>query len=224
MKRPGKIFRALLALVTLVGLAIVGTVVVRTTLTIQGLLTENKELQQAITSLTEEEQIGYAIVTDQYWQEGTKLTELRFVLTQRGDPNTRVLEREYTIQGDVVHFDALIVKFTTPLVLDGRERSLYLWRRVYGEYQSPSAGYPIETPGDEPARYRQVLDSLRTEEEELFWEEVWSLANNPDRLRAFGIQAVYGNAVYNRLEPGLIYVFKINQQGQVYPEVVPQLQ
>jgi len=33
----------------------------------------------------------------------------------------------------------------------------------------------------------------------------------------------YGNAVYSRLEEGLIYVFKITPTGQVFIEVVPDM-
>jgi len=40
----------------------------------------------------------------------------------------RVLEKEYEIEGDIIHFDALIVKFDEQLVMDGKERTLYLWR------------------------------------------------------------------------------------------------
>ena len=57
----------------------------------------------------------------------------------------------------------------------------------------------------------------------MFWPEIWELSNDPDRLKDAGIQAIYGNAVYKKLRPGLIYVFKISPSGQLYPEVVPDM-
>ncbi len=57
----------------------------------------------------------------------------------------------------------------------------------------------------------------------MFWEHIWELANNPEALSQYDIEAVYGNAVYTKLRPGLIYVFKITASGQGYPEVVPEL-
>ena len=50
-----------------------------------------------------------------------------------------------------------------------------------------------------------------------------ALADDPERLRSHGIEAIYGNATYKKLRPGLIYVFKISNTGQVHPETVPAL-
>jgi hypothetical protein len=49
------------------------------------------------------------------------------------------------------------------------------------------------------------------------------LSNEPKKLESQGIQAIFGNVVYKRLRPGLIYVFKINASGSIYPEMVPEL-
>ena len=120
----------------------------------------------------------------------------------------------------IIHFDTLVVTFSDQAVMDGKARSLYLWRRVYGESMSPSEGFDIETPGTHPERYAGLLRDLKLPEQQLFWEAIWDLSNNPEALREHGIKAVYGNAVYKRLKPGLIYVFKIGADGQVYPETV----
>lgn len=192
-------------------------------LTLHQLLTENRRLKEAISHLTQEDQIGYAKVLSQETRDGTVYTTLRFVQTARDDKRRTILEKEYTIQGDVVHFDALIVKFDNRLVLDGKERALYLWRRVYGEHTPPNEGYPIEEPGISPKRYEDLLNRLSLRERELFWSQIWELANDPSRLEQYGIVGLYGNAVYAKLSPDLIYVFKISATGQVYPEVVPDL-
>ena len=202
---------------------ILGVVFLKTGLTIQALLTENKELKQAIENLTEEDQIGYAKVVAQRNEDGKDLTTLKFVETARDDPLDIVFESEFAIEGDVVHFDALIVKFTDEFVRDGKARSLYLWRRVYGEHQAPSNGFPIAVHGREPERYRGLLARLPVKERELFWSEIWDLAHDKQRLKQYGIEAVFGNVVYSELRPGLIYIFKVSNTGQVYPEIIPDL-
>lgn len=188
--------------------------------TMHKLLEENKTLQKAITSLTHEDQIGYAKVIKQEKRDGELYTTLRFVETDRDDPLNVVLEREYEIKGNVIHFDALIVSFPHSAVMDGKTRSLYLWRRIYGEYQSPADGFPIEEIGTAPARYAKLLNTLKLPEQQMFWEAIWDLSDNPTALSKYGIKAIYGNAVYKRLSPGLIYVFKIGADGQVTPETV----
>jgi hypothetical protein len=193
------------------------------TITIQQLLNENKQLKAAITNLTAEEQIGYAKVLKQETKEGKLWTTLRFVETARDDKLKKIVEKDYTIEGDIVHFDALIVKFDNKMVMDGRERALYLWRRVYGEKMTPQEGFPVESPGAEPARYADLLARLPIKQRELFWSSIWNLANDVEKLKEYGITAVYGNVVYSQLKEGLIYVFKISPTGQLYPEIVPAM-
>jgi hypothetical protein len=192
-------------------------------MTIHQLLNENKQLKSAITNLTAEEQIGYAKVISQETKDGKVVTKLRFVETARDDKLKKIIEKDYTIEGDIVHFDALIVKFGDKMVMDGKERAMYLWRRVYGEGMAPQNGFAIESPGAEPARYADLLSRLPIKQKELFWSNIWDLANDPEKLKQDGITAIYGNVVYTRLKPGLIYVFKISPTGQLYPEIVPDM-
>jgi len=191
--------------------------------TIHQLLAENKQLKAAITNLTAEEQIGYAKVISQETKEGELFTTIKFVETARNDKLKKILEKEYTIAGDIIHFDALIVKFGNKMVMDGRTRALYMWRRVYGEKMTPREGYPIEAPGTEPQRYSDLLELLSPEQRQMFWTHIWELANDPEKLKEYDIDAIYGNAVYSRLREGLIYIFKISPTGQVYPEIVPDI-
>ena len=191
--------------------------------TIRELLTENKQLKQAITNLTFEDQIGYAKVISQENRDGKLFTNIKFVETAREDKLKKVLEKNYTIEGDIVHFDALVVKFGDKMVMDGKEKALYLWRRVYGENTAPENGLMIEEPGREPQRYKDLLKLLPENQRNLFWTNIWELANNSDQLKEYDIKAVYGNVVYSKLRKGLIYVFKISPSGQLYPEVVPDM-
>ena len=192
-------------------------------MTIHELLAENKQLKQAISNLTQEDQIGYAKVISQETKEGKLFTTVQFVETARDDKLKKILEKDCTIEGDIVHFDALIVKFSDKLVMDGKERAMYLWRRVYGEKMAPEKGIKIEEPNSEPARYKDLLKMLPVKQREIFWSAIWDLANDPERLKIHGITAVYGNAVYSKLQKEFVYIFKINSAGQVWPEIVPQM-
>ncbi|MDZ8118613.1 hypothetical protein [Pontiella agarivorans] len=215
-----KLVRSIVAVLTLGGLAFVGGTFYFGTQTVHSLLAESEELKTAISTLTHEDQIGFAKVVKQEERDGTLYTTLKFVETARDDMLNRVLEKEFEIEGDVVHFDALIVTFSDQAVLDGKKRSLYLWRRVYGETMNPSEGFDIATPGTHPERYADLLRNLKQSEQDIFWEAIWNLSNDPNALQAYGVKAIYGNAVYKRLRPGLIYVFKIGTDGQIYPETV----
>ena len=216
-------FLAALAAAVLAVAGILGHGFLTTGRTIFGLLTENKELKHAISSLTAEDQIGYAKVIAQTERDGKVYTRMLFVETDRDDPSKRILQREYEIEGDVVYFDALVVKFGDQYVMDGQGRALYLWRRIYGETMSPASGYAIEQQGSEPKRYADLCAKLRLTDRRMFWNEIWSLSDDPYRLSSVGIEAIYGNVVYKKVRPGLIYVFKISNTGHLHPETVPAL-
>ena len=153
-------------------------------------------------------------------KDGTLFTTIRFVETSRKNKTEKIIEKQYTLEGDIVHFDALIVKFDDQMVLDGKARALYLWRRIYGETTPPRDAYLIEEPGAEPKRYEDLLKALPIQQRELFWTNIWDLANDRDKLDQYGIRAIYGNDVYCRMRPGLIYVFRITASGQFYVEDV----
>jgi len=191
--------------------------------TIAELLKENKQLKDAINNLTVEDQIGYAKVISKETKDGRLITTITFIETARDDKTKKILEKNYTIEGDIVHFDALIIKFTNQMVQDGKEKALYLWRRIYGETMAPDTGFKIEEPNVEPARYTEVFSKLKVKDKTLFWSSIWDLANDPQKLKEYGIEAVYGNDVYHQLKEGLIYIFKITSTGQFYIDTIPQL-
>jgi len=218
-----KAWPLILIVAAIVGLGYLARGPYKAVVTIHELLAQNKQLKQAITNLSSEDQIGYAKVIGQETRDGELFTTIRFVETARNDKLTKILEKEYTIAGDIVHFDALIVKFGNKMVMDGKTRALYLWRRVYGEQMTPQEGFAIEQPGAEPERYKGLLELLPAGHRNMFWSHIWDLANDPEKLKQYDIDAIYGNAVYSKLTSGLIYVFKINATGQVYPEIVPDI-
>ena len=184
-----KIFKFMMRLpgiaVTLIicaGFVLIAIGIYRGGTALNDLLTENKTLKKALTNLTDENKIGYAKVVSQTKDTNGTVTSttLKFVETARDNELDKILERQYTIEGDIVHFDALIVKFSDKMVMDGKKRSLYLWRRVYGEKMPPKDGFSIEEFGAEPDRYADLLKELPVRKRELFWSNIWDLANSPD--------------------------------------------
>ena len=222
-QKQSRILPLLLLLASMVAIGYFGRGFYYHAMTIHKLLLENKQLKQAITNLTDEQQIGYAKVLAQDINDGRLYTTLKFVETDRNDKTKKILEKHYILEGDIIYFDALIVKFGDKMVMDGKSRALYLWRRVYGEAMAPNNGLLIEQPGTEPQRYSDILKTLPIKHRELFWSAIWDLALDPEKLAQYDITAIYGNAVYQRLRKGLIYTFKITPTGQFYPEITPDL-
>jgi len=87
----------------------------------------------------------------------------------------------------------------------------------------PEDGFAIEMEGEEPKRYADICSKLNLKNKALFWKEIWKLADDKESLAEYGISAIYGNVVYRKVQPGLVYVFKISSMGSLYPEVIPDL-
>lgn len=224
MARMGKSLGKVAGVAVIALLVAVAVVVNNTVKTIADLLKENRELREAISRLTTEDTIGYAKIESQREENGKIFTTVRFVETERGNPHKRLFAKSFEVEGDILHFDALTVKFDNRYVQDGRERALYLWRRIYGEFDTPSAARNIDTPGEAPERYRDFAAALRLRDQRVFWDAIWDLSNDPDRLQSLGVQAIHGSVAYRQLRPGVIYSFKISNTGQLISDIAaPEL-
>lgn len=219
--RSGKIIVTLLVLAALATAGVLGVAFYFSSSSIHSLLTENHKLNRAIRNLTDEQQIGFATLKSRSRNELGEVESLvRFVQTAPGHPDKIVSEELFVVEGEVIHFDALIVKFSDAFVKDGKGRALYLWRRIHGDDEAPSEGDLIQSPGEAPERYEAITQSLRLNNRPVFWEAIWDLANDPQQLSEYGIKAVFGNAIYTRMEPDKVYLFKISPTGQIYPSVL----
>jgi len=191
--------------------------------TLHDLLGENRELKEAISNLTTSETIGHAKVVNQHTDaDGVLRTTLRFVEIDR-DKQTVILRKEFTVEGDVVFFDGMVVIFPGEMVMDGKERAIHLWRRVFGENMNPSEGFMIETTGEEPGRYREVFKRLGQQEKRMFWTAMWDLSNDSKALQEHGVKAIYGDALSIRMKRGLVYTFTLGNDGQVTVETSPDI-
>jgi len=219
--RSGKIITTVVVLAAIATAAILGVAFYFSSSSIHSLLTENHKLNKAIRNLTEEQQIGFATLKSRSRNELGQVESLvRFVQTAPGKPDEIVSEELFVVEGEVIHFDALIVKFSDDYVKDGKGRALYLWRRIYGESEAPAEGELIQAPGEAPERYDAITQSLKLKNQPIFWEAIWDLANDPAQLSEYGIKAVFGNAIYMKMEPDKVYLFKISPTGQIYPDVL----
>jgi len=219
--RSGKIIVNLVVLAAIVTAAILGAAFYFSTSSIHSLLTENHKLNKAISNLTNEEQIGFVTLKSRNRNEPGQVESLiRFVQTAPGKPDEIASEELFVVSGEVIHFDALIVKFSDEYVKDGKGRALYLWRRIYGESDAPADGQLIQSRGQAPERYNAITRSLRLKDQAVFWDAVWNLASDPQQLSEYGVTAVFGNAIYSKIEPDKVYLFKISPTGQIYPDVL----
>lgn len=170
-------------------------------------------LKESLLRLTRQERLAEFRVVGQEIREGVRHTTIRFVEINEkeeeiGPPTI------FTIEGDVVHIDALIIKFDDNLVISGdqsRGHPLLLFRRAYGDRQPPSSGHPLDEIDEVPGGYNPARPMSAWERK--LWTDFWEVANNPGAHE--GVRAAHGVVNYMRAKPGSSYIVTLRASGEL---------
>jgi hypothetical protein len=124
--------------------------------------------------------------------------------------------REFTLPGQEVYFDTLVIKFEDEYIEQGdplRGHALMLFRRVFSSTMRAEDGFVIDHHGQVPEAYAGQ-DAPTAFEREL-WTRFWELANDERLAKERGVRAIHGDAPYMRLEPGRVYEVLLRSTGEV---------
>ena len=172
-----------------------------------------EQLKQVVRRLEAERRVADVIVTEQKTVDGVLKTTLLFVEYAR-DGST-LPARRFTIDGNVAHVDAMVVKFDRDFVQQDdplRGHSLALFTRLYGENQPPEKGFRIDMPGEIPDAYRGA-DPYVTEFERELWANFWKLADDETYRKAKGVRVAQGEGVWVPFHPDKLYTVTLDSDG-----------
>ena len=177
-------------------------------------------LQRVVERLTSERRIAQVAAVSRSIDPATGYPSLNLQFVEFDHAGRAMPPRHFYVLGDVVYFDALVIKFENDYVAAGdalRGRSIYLFRRVFGEKQAPETGEPIDDSGFSgtgiPDVYR-VAEAPSAYEVEL-WSNFWRYANDPEAAKAAGVRVVQGEAVYTKILLERIYTLTIEADGGI---------
>ena len=174
---------------------------------------KNEQLRQVVQRLQAERRVADVIVTDQTTEGGVQKTTLLFVEYAR-DGST-LPARRFTIDGDVAHVDAMVVKFDRGFVRDDdplRGHSIALFTRLYGESQPPEKGFRIDEPNQIPDVYKGA-DPYVTEFERELWSNFWKLADDEAYRQTKGVRVAQGEGVWVPFRPDKLYTLTLESDG-----------
>ncbi|MDO4584394.1 MAG: hypothetical protein Q4D62_09860 [Planctomycetia bacterium] len=123
--------------------------------------------------------------------------------------------REWTIAGDLLYIDSLVVKFEDEQVetaTPAQSQSICVFRRLFSEHQNPADGIPIDPENSIPVIYRSSSQEPSPYEQEI-WRQFWEISNDPQRQKQLGIRAIHGEAPNQKLVPGRIYYVELRASG-----------
>ncbi|GAB6167418.1 hypothetical protein JCM19992_34180 [Thermostilla marina] len=168
---------------------------------------EIKRLATAVKLLKVDRRVAFVDVLDQDRDDQGNIVRTEFRFVEVDDSGKPLAEsRTFTVEGDKVFLDALVIKFDDHFVEEGdplRATSLCLFQRVYGEKQAPAEGFRLDPEGDRPAAYA-TGNPMSPFEREL-WSKFWEYAADVEKSRDAGIRAAHGQVVYLKVREGVRY-------------------
>ncbi len=174
---------------------------------------EKLQLQQIVQRLTDERRVAQLLVTDQKTVNGSQQTSL--LLVEYARDGSLLMPKSFTIKGNVVHIDAMVIKFDRPLVEQNdplRGHSIALFHRLFGDEQTPEQAFPIDQPDTIPDYYRTADPRVSTFEQNL-WNDFWRLTDDPAYRQSKGVRIANGQGIWLPVAPDKVYTISIESDG-----------
>lgn len=150
-------------------------------------------------------------------QEGSDVVKTTFSFSEIDLSDAPIGEkRTFTIDGDVLYIDTLVIKFEDNFVEQGdvlKGSALCLFNRLFGEKQKPEEGFRIDAEGETPKPYKLDSPDTTAFEKEL-WGNFWKLAQDPDFAKKMGVRAAHGTAPSMKLQEGSTYKLEMRNTGE----------
>jgi len=191
---------------------------------------EKQALKDLVERVSSESRVADIIVTNQTKQDGVTVTTLLFVETARdGKP---LSPREFTVRGENIHIDHLLIKFRGEFVQAGdalRGKSVAFFDKIYGDAQTPAQGSRIDAP--QPGQPTRIPDIFRgaspgtLEFETALWTNFWKLFSDPSFRDSQGVDVVQGQGVFGPFKPGTRYTLTLSGAGgmTLRQEQIPEI-
>jgi hypothetical protein len=183
---------------------------------VKELQAQKQHLQDYVARLTSQRRLAEMVVTEQTTVGGLLKTTLLF--SELGPDGSRLPPRFFTIDGNVVHIEALVIRFDLEYVEKDdpmRGRSLALFHRLYGDFQMPSEGFSLDEPGKAPDFFACVdapSQEVRNFEAGL-WKNFWKLADDATERQKRGVRLVQGEGPWRPVYPEFVYTISLETAG-----------
>jgi len=119
--------------------------------------------------------------------------------------------REIEVIGDLVYFEAAVIKFDPQLVGDGdaqRGASLAVFRRIFGEHQPAASAMELN---------QALTEQLRTENAATFdqrlWSMFWKMMDDPRLAEKYGVRVAQCEAPAVRVKSGQVWEVSLDAAG-----------
>ncbi len=177
---------------------------------------EVKVLKQIVSRLTAEERVAEVWVEDYQKDQNGQVSRVRLkIMEYGGDKALKPVYCTFSVN-DVIHFEAMVIRLNDELIMEGKGKSIYLFRRAFAldddsqVYESCEINQTLSVPGG----YRlEKADPEVREIERKYWESFWNFALDEGRRKSAGVKNAQIEAPATRFVPDKIYRLVLEHDG-----------
>lgn len=193
---------------------------------INELTARNVELMDVIDRLEAERRVADLVVSDQSRDSAGVLVTTLFMV-EYGKDGKAMPPRSFTVRGDRVHVDCLVIKFDPADVQKNdplRGHALLLLEKIYGDAEPAATGSPIDPPDQAPDIYRDS-DPKTGDAERALWKQFWQLSDDAILRDRYHVRVAHGAGVFVKPQPGRKYTLTLQADGNttIHTEPVPEI-
>lgn len=170
---------------------------------------ERRQLGQYIERLQSSRRVAQVDITQQFADEhGHKRSIVRWL--EIAPDGTLAEPQQIETIGDLVYFEAAVIKFRHAGVgaaEAGKESSLAIFRRIFGDMQTPALVADLE-----PFVYANQNPKQTKEHDEL-WDLFWRMMDDPVLAERYGVRTAQIEAPAVRVRAGQIYEVSLEAAG-----------
>lgn len=172
---------------------------------------EKAEMALFVERLSDSRRVAQVDVIGQHRNEaGEPTTVIRW--TQIGPFKTIGVPEIIEVKGTQVYFEAKVIKFKHDFVARAapeKDWSLAVFRRVFGERQSPESGHPL----DQSAPISVVGEPGPDSPQNRLWSRFLVLMEDPAAASEYGVRTAQYEAVSGLMKPGQIWEVSLDAAG-----------
>lgn len=178
---------------------------------------EVEVLKQIVSRLTSETKVAHVRVEDAQADEEGNVHKLRLKIVEytSGNKPLKPIFCDFSVN-DVVHFEALVIRLNDELIMEGKGKSIHLFRRAFAldddgnTYESCDINRPQQVPGGYSL---QSTDPKAREIERLYWRKFWDYALDEKKRKSAGVKTAQIEAPGMRFVRDIDYVIYLEHDG-----------
>ena len=191
---------------------------------ISALEVQTSQLKDVIDRLSVERRMADFVVADQVRGADGKL-KTSLLMVEYDAQDHPMPARSFTVVGDRVHIDGLVVKFDADAIQKPdalRGHAFLMFEKIYGDAQAPVDAARIDSPDAVPAALSQTQSS---QFEQSLWKQFWQLCTDASLRAQYGVRVAHGVGVFEPFSPGNRYTVTLQADGNVtlHNEPLPEI-